>query len=115
MAVPKSNRTSSVTVPINNINTYIRVPGYPPYPLSRALQEWDGVEAEFRVQKDPDGNDTRVVREITFITETKDGGVEYFKVVVNEQIFEVALYTRATKRFADWMKRNKETLKAGGV
>lgn len=113
MSVPKSNRTSSVTVPINNINTYVRVPGYPPYPLGRALQEWDGVEAEARWHKDTDGNDSRLVREIVFQTQTAEGGVAYHKVVVNEQIFEVALYTRATRRFTLWMKANKEAVKAG--
>lgn len=113
MATPKTNRTSPAVVPLNNINAYVRIPGRPPYPLGRALQEWDGIEVESRWHKDPDGNDSRLVREIFFLTESSEGGVARHKVVVNEQIFEVALYTRATRRFTEWMKANKEAVKAG--
>ena len=108
MAVRKTNRTSPAQVPIHNVNTYVRVPGYPPYPLGRALQEWDGITTVQYTKTDPGENNPREVREIRF--DTTEGEVA---VVVTEQVFEVALYTRASKRFADWMRANKEAVKAG--
>lgn len=102
MSVPKSNRTSTATVPVTNINTYIRVTGKPPYPLGRALQEWDDLFLEQYQKSDPGEKNPYWVREVRFNT---PDGTE--RVVVNEEIYETALYTRATKRFTDWMRAKK--------
>lgn len=98
------SRTTPASIPISNINTYVRVPGYPPYPLGRALQEWDDVDVTIRMHKDPgEVQDARLIREVQF---TNAEGT--FKVVVNEQVYETALYTRASKRFAEWMRAQRD-------
>lgn len=91
-----------VEMPITNINQYIRVPGRKAYPLGRALQEWDGINASTAMVRDtPADKDERRVYKIHFATEEGQSSLP-----VSEQIYEVALYTRATKRFTDWMRKN---------
>jgi hypothetical protein len=91
-----------VEMPVTNINQYVRVPGRKPYPLGRALQEWDGVNATTSLVRDtPAEQEERRVYQIHFATEEGQSAIP-----VSEQIYEVALYTRATKRFTEWMRAN---------
>lgn len=102
MAVKRDYALPEVEMPVTNINQYIRVPGRKPYPLGRALQEWDGVNATAGRVKDLQGEkDTRPAWWLHFTTEEGQ-----FRIAVSEQIYEAALYTRATKRFTDWMRAN---------
>lgn len=102
MGVNTKYKPAPVDMPITNINQYVRVPGEKPYPLGRALQEWDGVNLSTGVVRDsPAERDERRVYWVHFTNEQGQS-----KLPVSEQIYEVALYTRATKRFTDWMKAN---------
>lgn len=110
MAVKKDTKVTPVIVPITNVNQYIRVPGFPPYPLAKALQEWDDVKLIQRQTADPETRqEYRWVREVVF---TNAAG-ESYKLPISEQLYEVALYTRASVRFANWMKAHQgETINA---
>lgn len=105
MAV-KTLRVASVTpvrVPVYNINSHVRVPGRGSTPLGKALQEWsDEITISAHMVTDPEtpGEKRREYR----IYITTEEGRSF--ITVTEQIYEVALYTRATKRFTDWMRAN---------
>lgn len=102
MAVVKDMKVDPVRVPQHNINAYVRVPGRAATPLSKALQEWDGIDlVKAQVADRGTPRETRTEHRVYFNTEE---GQAY--IPVTEQIYEVALYTRATKRFTEWMKAN---------
>lgn len=109
MAVNKNPKISPVRVPVSNINQFIRVPGYPPTALAQALQNWGGVSThEYRVSDKETPQEFRTVREILFTTDQGE-----FSIPVTEQVYEVALYTRASFRFANWMRAHRgETINA---
>lgn len=103
MAVTKANRITPVRVPQHNVNAYIRVPGMPPTPLAKALQEWENVTPTTHRVADPETpNEKRTEYRVYFSTEE---GQTY--IPVTEHIYEVALYTRATKRFTDYLREAK--------
>jgi hypothetical protein len=88
-------------VPIFNINAYVRVPGMPPTPLSKALQEWprESMRPVFWKHQDSGDEETRTVRGI--LVQSEEGE---FKLIVNERVYETALYTLAVRRFGDWLR-----------
>jgi hypothetical protein len=103
LAINSKYEPLPVKLPVYNINTYIRVPGHEPYPLGRALQEWDGISVrEYRQQADGTNSEWRTIREVVF--------GELFTIPVNEQVYEMALYTLATRRLADWMRDNRDKI-----
>lgn len=102
MAVKKDTKVTPTRVPVSNINQFVRVPGMPPTALAQALQHWDEVWTHEYTVSDPETpGEHRTVREVLFSTEKGQ-----FSIPVSEQLYEVALYTRATKRFGDWMRDN---------
>lgn len=108
MAVSKTTKTSPAKVPQSNINAFVRVPGHPPTALGKALQEWDNVTPVTRWVSDPE-TPSEKRREFTIQFREGDptfGGDRTYEIAVSEQIYEAALYTRATKRFTDWMRAN---------
>jgi len=84
-----------MAAPQSNINAFIRVPGRQPTKLGVALQEWEGVEA-----REQDG------RFFVVFSGAPGGDYPTTQLPVTEQIYEVALYTLATKRFTQWMRKN---------
>lgn len=108
MAVNKNPNVTPVVIPVSNINQYIRVPGHPPTVLGKALQEWDGIWLEVRQKADKETpNEYRTIREIFF-----PGAEGTTKLAITEKIYEVALYTLATRRLADWMRDHKDQVNA---
>lgn len=104
MAVAKNPKITAVQVPIHNINQFIRVPGMPPTPLAQAMQTWDKVEFQTSTESEPETpNEKRTCYWAYFGT-----GEGIFRLPLTEQLYEVGLYTRATKRFGDWMRDNKD-------
>jgi len=81
-------------IPQSNINAFIRVPGRAPTKLGVALQEWEGVWVQ-----ELDG------KHFVHFPEAGEGHPAS-RLPVTEQIYEVALYTLATKRLTDWMRKN---------
>ena len=103
MAVQKNPKVTPTRIPVSNINQFIRVPGNPPTALAQALQNWENVFTNEYTVSDPETpQEYRQVREVVFTT---DEGT--FSIPVTEQIYEVALYTRASVRFAGWMKEHR--------
>lgn len=102
MAVSKATKTSPARVPQSNINAFIRVPGHPPTALGKALQEWDNVQLSTHMISDPE-TPSEKRREFRVYFANEEG--QSF-IPVTEQVYEAGLYTRATKRFTDWMRAN---------
>lgn len=102
MAVKKDTKVTPVRVPIHNINSFVRIPGRPATTLAEILQTWDGVNPSAPIIADPE-TPMEKRREYRIYMANELG--QSF-IPVTEQVYEVALYTRATKRFTDWMKAN---------
>lgn len=85
---------------ITNMAQFIRVPGGPRATLSDALQNWDGLNV---AKSQPEGG------EPTYELVIRNDSGQY-KLAISEQIYEVALYTFATRRFTEWMKANRHKI-----
>lgn len=98
----KHRVTPVKAIPLHNIQSFIRVPGHPPTKLSQALHEWDWwtIIPTARRMHDPGEEDLRWLRELHFVLE--DGSRA--SIPISEQIYEVALFSVAQRRFADFMK-----------